>query len=330
MMDEITPSHALTITDPTAAAHNPALVYLAALSSSESRRTMQNALNNITDVIAPDLARTLPQDQQRLRYQYIAWARLRYPHVQAIRAELAAWYAPATTNKILSALRGVLEVAFNLEQINAEDYHRARQVKNIKGETLPTGRDLKMGELKALIEACRDDPSPAGVRDTAIIGVLYICGLRRAELVALTREDLDLSQGQLVIQSGKGRKGRITYVTGGALTALKAWLNLRGAGGGALFNPIRKGGTIINRAMTAQAVYLMLKKRGEQADVPDFSPHDMRRTFVGDLLDRGADIVTVAKLAGHADVKTTARYDRRPEEAKRKASELLHFPFDDR
>jgi site-specific recombinase XerD len=71
----------------------------------------------------------------------------------------------------------------------------------------------------------------------------------------------------------------------------------------------------------------MLQKRAHEARVKSFSPHDLRRTFVSDLLDAGADIATVAKMAGHASVNTTARYDRRPEDAKRKASGLLHVPY---
>jgi site-specific recombinase XerD len=71
----------------------------------------------------------------------------------------------------------------------------------------------------------------------------------------------------------------------------------------------------------------MLYKRGEQAGIKNVSPHDLRRTFISHLLDKGADIATVSKMAGHANIQTTARYDRRPKEAKKKAVELLHVPY---
>ena len=93
--------------------------------------------------------------------------------------------------------------------------------------------------------------------------------------------------------------------------------------------PNKKAGQTIYRggALTSQAVYNMLNKRAQQAGIKNFSPQDIRRTFISHLLDAGADIATVAKMAGHANIQTTARYDRRPEDVSKKAAELLHVPY---
>lgn len=127
---------------------------------------------------------------------------------------------------------------------------------------------------------------------------------------------------------GKGNKARSLLLAGGALAALQDWQIVRGDVAGPLFVPINKGGVLaLDRRLTSQAIYDLLAKRGAAAKLADFSPHDLRRTFISDLLDKGADIATVQKLAGHAQVTTTARYDRRGERAKRKAVSLLHVPY---
>jgi site-specific recombinase XerD len=88
-----------------------------------------------------------------------------------------------------------------------------------------------------------------------------------------------------------------------------------------------KGGTILASGLSDQAVYAILKKRGETAELSSFTPHDIRRPFAGDLLDAGVDLVTVQKLMGHSDANTTAGYDRRGEVTKRGAVKKLHVPY---
>lgn len=306
---------ALTLAAALPADRSPALVYLARLAPG-SRRAMRGALDTIASILTGGLADALSVD----------WSSIRYQHTQAIRTRLAERYSPATCNRILSALRGVLREAWRLGMMTAEDYHRATDLPAVRGETLPRGRALSPGELSALMRACESDPSRAGVRDAAMLALLYGGGLRRAELVGLTRADYDPETGSLKV-SGKGRKERLVYATNGAAEALADWLAVRGDAEGPLFAPVNRGGRVLAGGLTGQAVMNMVSKRAAQAGVQSLSPHDLRRSFVSHLLDAGADIATVQRLAGHANVQTTARYDRRGEIEKRRAAELLHVPY---
>jgi site-specific recombinase XerD len=228
---------------------------------------------------------------------------------------------------MLSALRGVLQEAWRLGYMEAEAYHRAAHVGTVRGTALQKGRALHAGEMRSLFATCAEDKTPAGVRDAALLGILYGIGLRRAEVVALDLSDWNETDRSVRVQRGKGRKARLCYPPPGTEAALRAWLTLRGPAPGALFVPIHKNGKLRWHTMTDQAVLYVLQKRARQAGVAAFSPHDLRRTFISDLLDIGADIATVQSLAGHANVQTTARYDRRGEATRRRAAEMLHVPY---
>jgi len=294
----------------------PATVYLAGLSE-RSRRTMRGDLQTMAALLSGG----------RYDAQTLNWSSVRYQHAAAIRAAIADKYAPATANRMLSALRGVLKAAWRLGQLPTEEYHRAIDLPTVKGESLPRGRAIGAGELRSLFTICREDGSLHGRRDAALLALLYGGGLRRAEAVGLDIGDYDAATGELRVLHGKGGKQRTVYATNGAKVAIESWLAVRGDETGALFLPIRKGGAIENRRMNNQSVFDILVKRAREAGLKDVSPHDFRRTFISDLLDAGADISTVQKMAGHANVTTTARYDRRGEVAKQKAAELLHVPI---
>lgn len=299
---------------------SPALAYLNTLSPA-GMRTQATALNNLAYIFS---------DGKISDALAFPWHHLRYEHTSGLSAHMVnIGYAKATINKHLVALRRVLEEAFRLGLFaDHNDYFRAAGVRSLRVESLPRGRSLAMTELEALVAACQADRSNPhlGTRDTAIISLMYACGLRRQETVDLNLADLDL-ENQKVRILGKGSKQRFVYLSAEAIPAITAWLQIRGRQLGPLFTRVSKGGKVSLKRLSAQAVYYILKSRQREAGVASFSPHDLRRTTITDLLEADIDVLTVSAIAGHASADTTRRYDKRPEDTKRAAAEKLRSPF---
>lgn len=309
------PQTDLAASRPISNGREPVWVYLNRLAPA-SVRTMFSALHTIAKMFSngADTVISFP------------WPKLQYKHTVAIRTALEARYKPATANKMLSAVRGVLKQCQKLGWMGAEDFQRAVNIPTIKATTLLRGRALTSREITALQSACSRDAKPAGARDAAMIGVLYGTGLHRSEIVKLDYADFNQHSNELTILGANGGNDRNVYLPDGAREAMKAWLRLRGSHVGPLLCHVNKAGRISPRRLTGQGIWYILQKRGGEAGVESFSPHDLRRSCITHLLASGADISFVRQLAGHSDPKTTMRYDRRGEEAKRTAARKLQVP----
>jgi integrase len=312
------PSARLEVVAPSAypSDQNPVLVFLARLEPS-GRRTQRAALETMARAVSGG---ALGADQ-------LPWHLLRYPHTAALRSWLQGRYQPGTANTYLSALRGVVKECWRLELMPTDDYMRARDVEAVRGSTLPRGRELSGGEVRALFEVLARDPRPIARRDACVLALLVGAGVRRTELVQLQLADVDLEAGRVLIRRGKGRKERVSWIPPSALPAIQDWIHVRGVGEGPLLKPIRKGGEVQDRSLSAQAVRDICQSLARNAATRPFSPHDGRRTWIGDLLDATGDISIAQQLAGHASPVTTARYDRRPEATRRRAASQLHVPY---
>lgn len=295
---------------------NAAVVYVAGVAPG-TRRAAREALGLVAGIIAPGVA-----------WDAFPWHRLRHEHMAAIRANLAGRYAPSTANKVIYYTRGVLNAAWRLGQIGADDRARALDIEPVKGQRLPAGRDIGAAEIAAMFATC--DGSTVGIRDRAILTVLRH-GLRRAEVAALDRDDIDLVAGVIRVLHGKGNKARAVPLHPEAVEVLRAWIAARGAGGGPLFvNTAGDGkGKRAGGRLSDQVIYELVKRRAERAGLErSITLHDWRRTLAGDLLDAGIDLPTVAGILGHASIEVTARYDRRPDSVRRAAMARIAFGGD--
>lgn len=191
----------------------------------------------------------------------------------------------------------------------------------------PLPSALSAGEARTLLEAAAtraDDGSPVGLRDVAVLELLYATGIRVGELCGLDVDDLDRER-RVVRVLGKGRKERVVPYGVPADAALQRWLGvgrprlLAPGAGGALFLGAR--GRRVDQRVVRQMVHARV---ADVPHAPDLGPHGLRHSAATHLLEGGADLRTVQELLGHASLATTQIYTHVSSERLRSAYRLAH------
>jgi integrase/recombinase XerD len=221
-----------------------------------------------------------------------------------IRDVMASGLAPSSTARFVAAVRGFyrfLRLVGDVAENPAGDLESPRSV-----HALP--RFLSLEQVDALL-AQPDVDTPRGVRDRALIEVLYATGLRVSELVGLRVTDVHLDEGYVQCV-GKGGKERLVPLGDAAVMWVRRYL----ADGRAALTKGREGPWLFVNArggarLSRIGFWKGLKEYGRRAHVEvPLSPHVLRHSFATHLLERGADLRSIQAMLGHADLTTTQIY----------------------
>jgi integrase/recombinase XerD len=220
-----------------------------------------------------------------------------------VRSLMSSGFSPRSVARAVACVRGFyrfLAQERQLEASPAEDLRAPRA-----WAALPKFLDLE--EVDRLL--AQPDPStPRGLRDKALIEVLYASGMRVTELLTLKPGDLNLDDGYITCV-GKGDKERIVPVGQQAAEWLRRYMQqarpvlTKGKSSGRLFVNARGG------ALSRVGFWKVLKEYGIRAGITrEISPHVLRHSFATHLLERGADLRAIQAMLGHADLSTTQIY----------------------
>lgn len=222
---------------------------------------------------------------------------------QYLRTLRTAGLSAASVAQHLSAVRGFYRFLVRegrLRRDPTEDLESPRRPRRLP-------RTLSPQEVTALVEA-PDTRGPDGIRDRALLELLYATGMRASECCTLRIEDVNLSAGY-VVPTGKGSRQRLVPVGAQALFWIRRYLKearpaiVKRRDPGTLFVN-RRGGRL-----SRQGLWGIIKKAAQRAGVRRLvSPHTLRHSFASHLLERGADLRSVQTMLGHADISTTQIY----------------------
>lgn len=229
------------------------------------------------------------------------------PDLEAVRRYVDFLYQEGiggrSVARHLSTLRGLYAFLVREGRLAADPTEHLGAPK--QWQTIP--KFLNLEEIERVSQS-PDAGRATGLRDRAMIELLYATGLRVSELCSLAISDLNLEMGVLRA-TGKGRKQRMIPVGKAALAAIRTYLEnsrpaiLKARPSRYLFVTTRGG------PMTRQAFWKLLRGHGRKAGVfHDLTPHVIRHSFATHLLEGGADLRSVQTMLGHADISTTQIY----------------------
>ena len=218
----------------------------------------------------------------------------------------------------LSSIRGLYNYLVR-EEIIEENYFNS--ISNPKKD-LYLPKFLSDSEMDKLFNACMDE-TPLNQRDKLIIELLYATGLRVSELVNIKIKDMDIKE-KIIKVLGKGSKERIVIYNNHTSEALNKYLNdgyneLNKKNSGYLI--INKNGDKLSERYVRNIINKLVRKAGLNIKI---SPHTIRHTFATDMLEEGADLVTVKELLGHESLNTTSIYTHITNEQIKKTYNMAH------
>ncbi len=229
---------------------------------------------------------------------------------------------PTTVNRKLAALRSLTDMAYTLGMINWKV-----RVKNQKVSA--ASRDTR-GPGKTGVQRLQDEVSKRtdakGLRDKAILHLLYDLALRRSEVVGLDLEDVDLESGTIRIL-GKGRLQKETLsLPTRTRKIVSEWIAVRGHAEGPLFPNFHHNPNIQGNRLSATSLYRIIRDLGKRTD-QKVRPHGLRHTAISEAVRKvqavGMDVTKVLQFSRHKDLKTLQVYIDQVEDAQGKIAELV-------
>jgi integrase/recombinase XerC len=229
---------------------------------------------------------------------------------------------PTTVNRKLAALRSLTDMAYTLGMINWKVRVKNQKVSSASRDTRGPG---KTGVQKLQEEVSRRTDSK-GLRDTAILHLLYDLALRRSEVVGLDLEDVDLERGTLRIL-GKGRLQKETLsLPTRTRKILSGWIAVRGESEGALFINFHHNPRIQGNRLSATSLYRIIRDLGIRTG-QKVRPHGLRHTAISEAVRKvqavGMDVTKVLQFSRHKDLKTLQVYIDSVEDVQGKIAELV-------